>query len=103
MQTAYKYFPLGDSIAILFEEAPFKTDSIDFVRDEQFGNMLVIGGKCQVPLSPEFMKIFSNTQGLYYAQSRKEDFGVEFTAFVPLDRLVIGKILAFCEMEDYSR
>lgn len=103
MQTAYKYFPLGEAIAILFEESPQITDKIDFVRDEEGGNMLVIGGRSAVPLTTEFLKILSNAQGLYYAQSRKEDYGVEFTALVPLDRLVIGKILAFCEIEGYSR
>ena len=99
MQTAYKCFQIGNAIAFIFEEPPAITDDIGFVRDERRGNLLVFGGRCEVLLSQQIVNLLSSAEGIYYAQSRKEDLGVVFTAFVPLDRLVIGKILAFCELD----
>ncbi|WP_144400081.1 hypothetical protein [Geobacter pickeringii] len=97
MITAYKYFRVGEGIVFVFGDSPSGESDIQVRKDETFGNVLLIGEEHMVILDDEILDALAEISGVYYAESQPEEYKIEFTSYIPLDRLSLGKILAYCD------
>lgn len=97
MNVAYKYFELDSAVAVVFEESPESGAEMVFETHELCGPRLRIGDNSLLPLTKSILDILPSAEAFYYAESSKKDMQISFVERIPLDRLTIGKILAYCE------
>lgn len=97
MNVAYKYFELDSAVAVVFEQSPEQGAEMVFETHQLCGPRLRIGDTSLLPLTENILKMLPLAEAFYYAESPKKDMQISFVERIPLDRLTIGKILAYCE------
>jgi len=99
MNVAYKYFELDSAVAVVFETGPEAGAEMVFETHELCGPRLRIGANSVLPLTKNILEMLPSVDAFYYAESPKKDMQISFVERIPLDRLTIGKILAYCEKD----
>ncbi len=105
---AYKFIEVGSGVMVIF---PFFDKSIVNMKKgipltyciSEGSKYLKVGDKYLIPLEKKFLECLERSENLYIARSEFFELNVENLCEIPLDRLFLGKLIAYCEIEEVKK
>ena len=100
MEIAYKYIEVSDGIIVVFNSIDFKVNrelEIKCISNKQDIFLGIENGL--IPVDDEFLKILQKAEYIYIGVSPYDAFKVEIVGHVAIDKITVGKLIAFFEMQ----
>lgn len=100
MIEAYKYMPIPNGIIFLFEEGIQNFEkgiSIEFAQKEG-ESFIALAGSHLIPLNEEILEIMESVDDIFIAISEIDEYRATFQGSSQLDKIAIGKIIAYASM-----
>lgn len=100
MEIAYKYIEVSDGIIVVFNSIDFKVNKELEIKCISISSNMYLGiENGAIPVDDEFLKLLQKAEYIYIGVSPHDAFKVEIVGHVAIDKITVGKLIAFFEMQ----
>jgi len=98
---AYKYMPIADGIVVVFEEPIKNFEKGVNLSIAEHNNLkyLAINESHLINISDGIVNNLERTDNIYVAHSAKNEYGITIQGAIQVDKILVGKIIAYSEIQ----